>query len=56
MAATLRKIYRVPLILSLITLAGLLSALWGDGLWDAFSWIALAVPLLVIGWKYARSA
>src|SRR5262249_6160575 len=30
-----------PLLLALVTLAGLLCALLGDGFWDALAWIAL---------------
>jgi hypothetical protein len=28
------------------------SALLGDGVWDALSWVTLAMPLAVIAWKY----
>lgn len=50
-----RKIYGSASVLAALTGAGLLSALFGDGLWDAASWVALAVPLLVIVWKILRS-
>ena len=50
-----RKIYGSASVLAAITGSGLLSALFGDGLWDAASWIALAVPLFVIVWKITRS-
>ncbi|MDE1175676.1 MAG: hypothetical protein PW789_03625 [Edaphobacter sp.] len=43
-----RKIYAAPFILAIITAYGLLSALLGDGLWDALSWIALAIPIAVL--------
>ena len=52
---TFRKIYGSASVLAAITGAGLLSALFGDGLWDMASWIALAVPLFVIVWKITRS-
>lgn len=48
----LRRIYGVPAILAVVTFGGLLSALLGDGIWDAASWCALIVPLAVIAWKY----
>ena len=51
---TLRKIYRSPVILAAITFAGLLFALFGDGIWDEISWAALAIPLLVVIWKIAN--
>lgn len=50
-----RKVYGIPLVLAAITVYGLLSALLGDGLWDELSWVALAVPLGVIVWKYSRT-
>ncbi len=46
-----RKVYGAALVIAAITLYGLLSALLGDGIWDALSWIALAIPLAVIVWK-----
>lgn len=49
-----RKIYASASILAAITGSGLLSALFGDGLWDAVSWLALPVPLFVIVWKITR--
>jgi hypothetical protein len=50
--ALLTKVYRVPLFLSFVTTVGLLSALLGDGVWDAFSWVLLAIPITVIAWKF----
>lgn len=41
---SLADIFRWPLTLGAITLAGLLSALLGDGVWDWLSWLLLAVP------------
>lgn len=46
------KVYGPPVILALITATGLLSALFGDGVWDEVSWIAMAVPLAIIFWKH----
>jgi len=34
---------------------GLASALFGNDHWDALSWIALAIPLAVLGWKASRA-
>jgi len=39
-----------PLFLAVLSGAGLVSALVGDGAWDAASWVALAVPLVVCLW------
>lgn len=54
------KIFLFPAIIALIIACGLLSALLGDDMWDAVSWIALAFPLVVIvlcvldGWRPGR--
>jgi hypothetical protein len=42
--------YRWPLLLAVITVAGLLSALFGDDGWDVISWVLLSVPVLLIFW------
>jgi uncharacterized membrane protein len=42
------RIFSVPAIIALIVAFGLISALLGDGIWDAASWIALAVPLAAV--------
>jgi hypothetical protein len=50
-----RKVYGSAAALAAITLIGLIFGLFGKGIWDAVSWIALAVPLSVMTWKIARS-
>ncbi|EXF42728.1 hypothetical protein BAY1663_04861 [Pseudomonas sp. BAY1663] len=49
-------IFRWPLALALLSLFGLLSALLGDGIHDLLSWLALGIPLLLIGWVWWRAA
>jgi hypothetical protein len=49
-----RKVYGPAIVIAAITLGGLLSALFGDGVWDELSWIALAVPLGVLVWSYGN--
>lgn len=40
----------MPLLLAVVTVAGLVSALLGDGWWDGVSWLALgAMPLVIAG-------
>lgn len=46
-----RKVYGAATVIAAITIAGLLFALFGDGLWDEVSWCLLAVPLAVLLWK-----
>src|SRR5690606_27813723 len=48
-------VFAAPIAIAVFTLVGLVAALTGDGLRDAVSWIALAVPLFVAAWAlYAR--
>jgi hypothetical protein len=42
---TLAQIFYLPAIFAAITIVGLLSALFGDGAWDALSWVTLACPI-----------
>jgi hypothetical protein len=42
--------YRIPAVLGAVTAVGLVSALIGDGVFDAVSWVLLVLPLLVILW------
>lgn len=47
---TLRQIFAVPLVLAIMTGVGLITALVGDGAWDAVSWVGLGVPAAVSLW------
>jgi hypothetical protein len=49
-----QRIYGLAAILAVTTLCGLLSALFGDGIWDELSWVAMAVPLVTIAWHYSK--
>ncbi len=46
----LRAIFAVPLLLALVSIAGLVVALTGDGWRDAVAWAALAIPVFAVGW------
>lgn len=46
----LRRIFAVPLLLALLSIAGLIVALTGDGMRDMASSAALAVPVLAVAW------
>lgn len=50
-----RKVYGAATVLAIITLYGLLSALFGSGVWDELSLVTLTVPLIVIVWMYSRA-
>jgi membrane protein implicated in regulation of membrane protease activity len=47
-------IFFAPLLIAVITAGGLLSALLGDGVWDAVSWLTLSIPLMLIAWYAPR--
>lgn len=51
---SLTAIFALPLVLAAVTIVGLVAALLGDGLFDAVSWVALAVPLLPIARAFRR--
>ena len=48
------RIWGAPAALALLTVVGLLSALFADGAADVVSWIALATPVAVVAWCAAR--
>ncbi|MNF56410.1 hypothetical protein D3C84_378960 [compost metagenome] len=47
-------IFRWPLLIGLLSVFGLVSALLDDGLYDAMSWFALGIPLVLVGGVWAR--
>lgn len=44
-----RSLDSCPALIALLSVAGLASALIGDGAWDAISWLMLLVPIAVYG-------
>lgn len=46
------RVFAIPVLLGLLSVVGLLSALLGDGAWDALSWLTLGVPCVVIAWYW----
>lgn len=52
---TRASIWFAPVALAVLTVAGLLSALLGDGIWDALSWAALGAPVAACLWFGLRS-
>ncbi len=45
---SLRQVFAAPLVIATLSGIGLVSALLGDDAWDALSWFALAMPVVVI--------
>lgn len=46
----IRSTFALPSLLALASLIGLVAALTGDHWRDWLSWLALALPVLAIGW------
>jgi hypothetical protein len=45
---SLLRLWGKPLLIALLSIAGLVAALVGDGIWDIFSWLALGIPVIII--------
>ena len=45
--SSLRRVFAIPAVLALLTAIGLISALLGDGFWDATAWLGLGVPTVL---------
>ena len=42
--------FALPLLIVLLSAAGLFSALLGDGAWDAVAWLGLGIPAVLGLW------
>jgi hypothetical protein len=49
-----RRLWAWPIALGLLSASGLLSALVSDAAGDAWSWFALGLPVLVMGYHGLR--
>jgi hypothetical protein len=47
-------VYGGPLVLGVLSVAGLLSALLSEGAGRYFSWLALGAPVALTAWFFAR--
>jgi len=54
MSRTPLQIWGAPIVLAILTTVGLISALLGDGVWDALSAVTLGIPCLVGAWYCLR--
>lgn len=50
----IRSTFALPALLVLLSLAGLVIALTGEGWRDILSWAVLSAPLLAVTWAVAR--
>jgi hypothetical protein len=48
------SVYGGPLLIGLLSIAGLLTALLSEGAGRYFSWIAVGAPVVVTAWFFAR--
>jgi hypothetical protein len=48
------QIFLIPAILALLVAVGLVSALLGDGIWDALSWFCLLAPVAAVTYYVCR--
>lgn len=48
-------IFAMPILLAIVSLAGLVVGLLGDGGYDVAAGLAVAVPVVVIGWALLRA-
>ncbi|AMZ73968.1 MULTISPECIES: hypothetical protein [Pseudomonas] len=44
------KVFGIPVVIGVLSAAGLFSALLGDGMWDAVAWVGLGVPTVLGTW------
>ena len=56
MIRTPLQVWGAPIVLGILTTIGLISALLGDGIWDAVSAVALGIPCLLGFWFSMRRA
>lgn len=49
------RTFRLPIVIAVISLVGLLAALLGNGALDWLSWIGLALPVAMIAWAIRTS-
>lgn len=47
---SLSAIFAAPLIVGVLSLAGLVVALLGDGAWDVAGWVCIGVSIVVLVW------
>lgn len=54
MKRPLYNTWRAPILFGVLTAVGLVSALFGDGVWDALSAVTLGVPVAACAWYGLR--
>ena len=54
MSGPFMRLWGAPILFSILTTIGLISALLGDGVWDVVSALALGVPVAACAWYGLR--
>lgn len=54
MKSPFMRLWGAPILLAALTIAGLVCALVGDGVWDLASAVALGIPVLTGAWYGLR--
>jgi hypothetical protein len=49
-----RTVYGMPIVIGLLSLAGLVAALLFGGIGRYFSWIAVGSPVVLTAWLFAQ--
>jgi hypothetical protein len=49
-----RTVYGIPIVIGLLSLAGLVAALLFGGIGRYFSWIAVGSPIVLTAWLFAK--
>lgn len=50
----MRRVFAVPVVIAVLTVAGLLSALLVEEIGQPVSWLALSVPLVILAWHLGQ--
>lgn len=53
--STDNRVYAWPLVIAVTTIAGLVAALIGAGIFDWFSWAALSLPPAIVAFALGRA-
>ncbi len=56
MSRIVRSLWFWPVAMAVAMVAGLTSALLGDGIWDGLSWVCLGAPLVIAAGASRRAA
>jgi hypothetical protein len=46
--------FALPVVIGVLSAVGLISALLGDGIWDAIAWLGLGIPALLGVWPLLK--